>query len=79
MNKDPTERKFKSKIIPPNTIYACEDPEFIGKMPIRQDILVLPADEPKQLKLGWIVSEMIGIGIVNPRGVKPEKTVYICG
>ncbi len=37
-------------------------------MPIRQDIEVMPADEPKQLKLGWIVSEEIGIAIVNPRG-----------
>jgi hypothetical protein len=38
-------------------------------MPVRQDIEVLPADEPKQLKLGWVVSEIVGIGIVNPRGV----------
>jgi len=43
----------------------------IGYIPpsSRQDIEVLPADEPKQLKLGWVVSEIIGIGIVNPRGV----------
>jgi len=26
--------------------------EFIGKMPIRKDIEVLPEDEPKQLKAG---------------------------
>ena len=38
-------------------------------MPVRQDIEVLPADEPKQLKLGWVVNEIIGIGVVNPRGV----------
>lgn len=58
-----------SKIVPPGTVYACADPEFVGVMPIRQDIEVLPADEPKQLKLGWVVSEQIGIAIVNPRGV----------
>lgn len=58
-----------SKIVPPGTVYAAADPEFVGVMPVRQDIEVLPADEPKQLKLGWVVSEIIGIGIVNPRGV----------
>lgn len=57
-----------SKVVPPGTVYGAADPEFVGVMPIRQDIEVLPADEPKQLKLGWIVSEILGIGIVNPRG-----------
>jgi len=58
-----------SKIVPANTVYAVADPEFVGVMPIRQDIEVLPADEPKQLKLGWVVNEIIGIAVVNPRGV----------
>lgn len=58
-----------SKVVPAGTAYACADPEFVGVMPVRQDIEVLPADEPKQLKLGWVVSEIVGIGIVNPRGV----------
>lgn len=57
-----------SKIVPPGTVFGAADPEFVGVMPIRQDIEVLPADEPKQLKLGWVISEIIGIGIVNPRG-----------
>jgi hypothetical protein len=58
-----------SKIVPVGTVIGVADPEFVGVMPIRQDIEVLPADEPKQLKLGWVVNEIIGIGIVNPRGV----------
>ena len=58
-----------SKIVPVGTVFGVADPEFVGVMPIRQDIEVLPADEPKQLKLGWVVNEIIGIGIVNPRGV----------
>jgi hypothetical protein len=58
-----------SKIVPVGTIFGTADPEFVGVMPIRQDIEVLPADEPRQLKLGWVISEIIGIGIVNPRGV----------
>ena len=67
-----------SKIVPPGTVYSCSDPEFLGVMPIRQDIEVLPADEPKQLKLGWVVNEIIGIGIVNPRGcAKGNKSVIV--
>ena len=58
-----------SKIVPRGTIYAVADPEFVGVMPIRSDIEVYPADEMKQVKLGWVVTEEIGIGIVNPRGV----------
>ncbi|MCH2670582.1 MAG: hypothetical protein MK009_12150 [Gammaproteobacteria bacterium] len=58
-----------SKVVPSGRAFACADPEFVGVMPVRQDIEVLPADEPKQLKLGWVVNEIIGIGIVNPRGV----------
>lgn len=58
-----------SKIVPSGTVYGCADSEFVGVMPIRQDIEVLPADEPKRLSLGWVVSEEIGLGIVNPRGV----------
>ena len=67
-----------SKVVPPGTVYCLADPEFVGMMPIRQDIEVLPADEPKQLKLGWVVSEEIGIAIANPRGVaKGNKSVII--
>ena len=58
-----------SKVVPVGSVYGVADPEFVGVMPIRQDIEVLPADEPKQLKLGWVVNEIIGVGIVNPRGV----------
>lgn len=58
-----------SKVVPSKQVFACADPEFVGVMPIRQDIEVLPADEPKQLKIGFVVNEIIGIGVVNPRGV----------
>ena len=68
-----------SKIVPPGSVYGAADPEFVGVMPVRQDIEVLPADEPKQLKLGWVVSEIIGIGIVNPRGVACGRKSVIIG
>ena len=58
-----------SKIVPDGTVYGTAEPEFVGVFPIRQDIEVLPADEPKQLKLGWVVNEIVGVAVVNPRGV----------
>ena len=57
-----------SKMVPVGTVFGVADPEFVGVMPIRHDIEVLPADEAKLLKLGWVVNEIIGIGIVNARG-----------
>jgi len=68
-----------SKVVPPGTVFGVADPEFVGVMPVRQDIEVLPADEPKQLKLGWVVNEIIGIGIVNPRGVSVGRKSVAAG
>jgi len=68
-----------SKIVPPGTVYACADPEFVGVMPIVSDIEVLPADEPKQLSLGWVVTENIGIAIVNARGCSVGRKSAVIG
>jgi len=58
-----------SKIVPAGQAFACADPEFVGVMPVRQDIEVMPADEPKQLKIGFVCSIIEGVAILNPRGV----------
>jgi hypothetical protein len=58
-----------SKLVPEKTVYGMAEPEFVGVFPVRQDIEVLPADEPKKLQLGWVVSEIVGVGILNTRGV----------
>jgi len=58
-----------SKMIPRGTVYCLAEPEFVGVMPIRQDVNVIPADKPAKLRLGWVVYEEIGVGIVNARAV----------
>lgn len=58
-----------SKKVPLNTVYVLADPEFVGVMPIRQDIQVIPADDPKSLRLGWVVYEEVGFAVVNAMGV----------
>lgn len=66
-----------SKIVPPGTVFSAADPEFVGVMPVRQDIEVMPADEPKRLSLGWVVSETIGLSITNPRGVAVARKTTV--
>jgi len=35
-----------------NTVLVVASPENVGAFPIRQDITVLPADDPQKLRLG---------------------------
>ena len=50
---------------PTDTVLLLAPAEYVGAMPIRQDITVLPADDPKKLRLGWVIYEEIGIVIIN--------------
>jgi hypothetical protein len=54
-----------STMVPKNTIYVLAPGEFVGAMPIRQDITVLPADDPKSLRLGWVIYEELGVAVIN--------------
>ena len=58
-----------SKKVPLNTVTVCADPEFVGVMPNRQDIQVIPADIPERLRIGWVVYEEIGMAVVNAMGI----------
>jgi hypothetical protein len=52
-----------------NTVLVVASPDTVGAFPIRQDITVLPADDPKKLRLGWVIYEEIGIVVVNDYAV----------
>jgi hypothetical protein len=54
-----------SSRMPQNTILVVASPDTVGAFPIRQDITVLPADDPKKLRLGWVIYEEVGIAIIN--------------
>lgn len=49
----------------PTRVLVVASPDTVGAFPIRQDITVLPADDPKKLRLGWVIYEEIGIVVVN--------------
>jgi hypothetical protein len=42
-------------------------------MPIRQDIQVIPADDTRRLRVGWVVYEEIGMSVVNAMSVAKIK------
>jgi hypothetical protein len=51
------------------TVLVVASPDTVGAFPIRQDITVLPADDPKKLRLGWVIYEEVGIVVVNDYAV----------
>jgi len=54
-----------SSRMPTNTVLVVASPDTVGAFPIRQDITVLPADDPKKLRLGWVIYEEVGIAVIN--------------
>lgn len=54
-----------SSRMPNDTVLVVASPETVGAFPIRQDITVLPADDPKKLRLGWVIYEEVGIVVIN--------------
>jgi len=54
-----------STMVPKNAVYVSAPAQFVGAIPVRQDITVLPADDPKRLRLGWVVYEECGFAVIN--------------
>lgn len=53
----------------PDSVLVVASPDTVGALPIRQDITVIPADDPKNLRLGWVIYEEIGVCILNDYAV----------
>ena len=58
-----------SNLVPDSRVLVLSPAEFVGVMPVRQEVTVIPADQPNKLRLGWVVYEEVGIAIVNPKGI----------
>lgn len=48
-----------------NGVLVLSSPDTVGVFAIRQDISVLPADDPKRLRIGWVIYEEVGILVAN--------------
>ncbi|MFW6028828.1 MAG: HK97-fold major capsid protein [Halanaerobiales bacterium] len=58
-----------SSRMPEDYVVVVASPETVGAFPIRQDITVMPADDPKKLRLGWVIYEEVGIVVMNDYAV----------
>lgn len=65
---------YVSDQIPAGTVYIMATPKFLGWMPIRKDTDVIPADDPDNLRLGFVGYELLGMTIFNALGV--EKVTF---
>lgn len=51
------------------SIYLKATSKFVGAIPVRQNITVLPADNPRELRLGWVIHEEIGMVVINDQAL----------
>jgi hypothetical protein len=58
-----------SRLVPAGFAYVCCEPEQFGRIPVRTEITVLSADDPKARTIGFSCFENLGIGAFNPRGL----------
>lgn len=59
-----------SRLVPVGTVYVCTDPEMFGRIPVRTELTVLSADDPRARTIGFSIFEQLGIGATNPRGLQ---------
>jgi len=55
-----------SRVVTEGTVYVCGEPEFFGRIPVRTELTVLSADDPKNRLIGFSIFENLGIGAYNP-------------
>ena len=58
-----------SRLVPAGFVYICAEPENFGRFPVRTELTVLSADDPKARTIGFSCFENVGIGAFNPRGL----------
>lgn len=62
-----------SRIVEPGYVYICAEPEFLGRIPVRTELTVLSADDPKARRIGFSIFEHLGIGAHNPKAIARIK------
>lgn len=58
-----------SRLVPAGFVYICAEPVNFGRFPVRTELTVLSADDPKARTIGFSCFENVGIGAYNPRGL----------
>lgn len=59
--------------VDPGYVYVCAEPEFFGRIPVRTELTVLSADDPRARRIAFSCFENLGIGCYNPLAVTRIK------
>lgn len=59
----------KSIIIPKGSTYLTPDPNFLGVFPVMYSLDVEENNQVEQFHKGWVLDELVGMVILNPRGI----------
>lgn len=59
----------KSIMIPPGTAYLTPEPQFLGVFPVMYSLDVEENNQVEQFHKGWVMDELVGMAILNPRGI----------
>jgi hypothetical protein len=59
----------RSIIIPQGEVFLTAEPEFVGVMPVMYSLDVEENHLVEQFYKGWVMDELIGMLVLNPRGI----------
>ena len=61
---------YMSMQVPAGTLLMVSEPEYLGVMPVRIDLTVIPADQPGDRMFGWSLFENLGMAVHNSYGIQ---------
>jgi hypothetical protein len=65
----------ESIMVPLGTVFLVPEPQFLGVMPIMYSLDVEENNQIEQFRRGWVMDELIGMLVLNPRGLAALKKV----
>lgn len=65
----------KSIMVPQGTIFMLPEPNFLGVMPVMYSLEVEENNQIEQFRRGWVMDELLGMLVLNPRGLGAIKKV----
>ena len=63
----------KSIMVPQGTAFFLPEPNFLGVMPVMYSLDVEENNQIEQFKRGWVMDELLGMLVLNPRGLGAIK------
>ena len=64
-----------SIMVPQGTVFLTPEPDWLGVMPVMYSLDVEENDLVEQFKRGWVMDELLGMLVLNPRGLGSIKKV----